>query len=519
MQRFATPALVLGLVGLAAGAGLWVYRPSLTAAWAASLIVGGLLCVLALVASLSGYRDLWGQRTTRYGLNALVMIVLILGVIGLVEAVSYRHNWRADLTENRRYSLAPQTIKVLQELPVPVKATAFFRLDQPGKRTTEELLRQYASRADGKFTWDFVDPDRNPIAARQYAIESYGTVVLEAMTRGGQQKQEKVLDAEEEKLTNALIRVTREGKRTIYFVKGHGEKELSGSDPAALSQVKAAIEKLNYEVKELLLAREPKVPADAAILVLAGPQKDLLPTEVDALSNYIAAAGKVLFMVDPFQAPGLTALLERYGLGLGNNLIIDISPLSRLNNFGPGVPIVIDYPSHPITRGFRAFTIFPEARTVTVKEKPPEGVSVHALARTSAESWAARNQEAIRRGQISRESGDPIGPLTIAAVATVDAKAGADDRKGGKARLVVIGDSDFVSNRIFNFEGNSDFFLNTVSWLAEEENLIAIRPRENRPSPIFLSDIQRLAFLLVPPAIPLAMIVASVATWWRKRRH
>jgi ABC-type uncharacterized transport system involved in gliding motility auxiliary subunit len=517
MQRLATPALLLGLLVLVLGGGLRLYRPLSTTVWATALIAGGLLVVLGLAASVSGYRDVWGRRATRYGLNSLVMIVLLLGVVVLVEAVSLRHNWRADLTENRRYSLAPQTVKVLKELPVPVKAALFFRSDQP-KRTAEELLRQYSARSEGKFTWEFIDLDRNPMAAVQYGVEAYNTVVLTATPPGGQPKQEKITSTEEEALTNALIRVTRSGKRIVYFVKGHGEKELASTEPNGLNQLKTAIEKLNYETKELVLARESKLPADAAIVVVAGAQKDFLPTEVDALAGYIGGAGKVLFMVDPMQAPGLNTLLGRYGLGLGNDLILDVSPLSRLNNFGPGAPIVVDYPQHPITRGFRSFTIFPEARTVTTQEKAPEGATVQALAQTSSQSWAEKNLEAVKRGDFKPDPDDPVGPLTVAAVATVDARDVAEDRKGAKARMVVIGDSDFVSNRWLNFEANRDFFLNTLSWLAEEENLIAIRPKENRPSPIFLSDRQSLAFNLIPPLIPLVMIAFGVASWWRRRR-
>src|SRR5437867_3703265 len=161
MKRFATPALVLGLVGVAGGWLLNLYRPSWSAAWPAALIVGGLLLLFGLYASFPNAREVWGRRTTKYGLNALVMVVLILGVIALVEAVSYRHNWRVDLTENRRHSLSSQTVKVLRDLKQPVKATAFFRPDQPGKRTAEDLLKQYATQSDGKFSWEVVDADRN----------------------------------------------------------------------------------------------------------------------------------------------------------------------------------------------------------------------------------------------------------------------------------------------------------------------------------------------------------------------
>jgi gliding motility-associatede transport system auxiliary component len=522
LERFATPALVLGLVGVALGGVLRVYRPSWATAWPAALIVGGLFLLAGLYLSFgsgaSGARPGWSGRATKYGLNALVMIALILGVIVMVEAVSYRHNWRVDLTENRRNSVSPQTLKVVKSLATPVKATGFFRPDQPGKRTAEDLLKQYAAQSDGKFTWEIVDADRNPLLAKRYGVETYGTVVLEAKLADGQVKEEKLTEADEEKLTNGLVRVTRQGKRIIYFLKGHGEKDIADTDKTGLSQVKAALEKTNYEVKDLLLARQSQVPADAAIVVVPGPQKDLFPNEIDALAGYVAKAGKVLFMVDPFQAPGLTPLLERYGLTLGNDLIIDINPQGRLLGAGPEIPVVVDYVSHPITREFRFATLFPVARTVTVKDKPPAGVTAQALARTSAESWGETNQEEIRTGQVRPDPGEARGPLTIAAVATVDAKDAPADRKDAKARVVVVGDSDFASNGFVNLSGNRDFFLNTVSWLAEEENLIAVRPKESRPTPVFLTAAQGQVLFWVPVVLlPLAAVVAGGYAVARKR--
>ncbi len=519
MQRFATPALLVGLVALVAGFGLRVYRPSWEKVWPALLIVGGLVFLLGLYATFgASVRRALAGRATRYGLNAAVLVLLIIGVIALVEAVSYRHSYRVDLTENKRWSLSPQTIKVVRELPGPVKAVAFFRPDQPGKRAAEDLLRQYAARSDGKFSWEVVDADRNPLAAKQYNVESYGTIVLDAILKDGQVKQEKILETEEEKLTNALIRATRPGKRTVYFLKGHGEKDPSSSERTGYNQMKSALEKLNYEVRDVLLARETKLPDDAAIVVVAGPQKDLLPNELDALSGYVARAGKVLFLVDPFQNAGLGPLLERWGLALGNDVIIDINPQGRLAGAGPEVPVVGDYVAHPITRDFRFATFFPVARTVSVKEKAAEGVSAQGLARTSGESWAETNQDQIRTGQVKPDPGETRGPLTIAAVATVDAQDVPAERKGAKARIVLIGDSDFASNGFVNLSGNRDLFLNTLAWLAEEENLIAVRPKESRAAPVFLTAAQGQVVFLVPVVlIPLAVIVAGSVAVARRR--
>jgi ABC-type uncharacterized transport system involved in gliding motility auxiliary subunit len=417
-------------------------------------------------------------------------------------------------------------VQVVKELKVPVKATGFYRPDQPGKRTAEDLFKQYAGQSDGKFTWEVVDADRNPLLAKRYGVETYGTVVLEATTgkegagQAPQVKEEKLLDADEEKLTNGLIRVTREGKRTVYFLKGHGEKDPGSTEKTGLSQTRDAVTKLNYEVKDLLLARETKIADDAAIVVVAGPQKDLLATEVDALAAYVGRGGKVLFMVDPFQAPGLAPLLQRYGLGLGNDVIIDVNPQGRVLGAGPEIPVVGDYVQHPITRDFRYATFFPVARTVSVADKAPEGVTAQALARTSGESWAETSQDQIRTGQVKPDPGEARGPLVVAAVATVDVKDAPADRKAAKARVVLIGDSDFASNAFVNLSGNRDFFLNTLSWLAEEESQIAVRPRESRSTPVFVTAAQgQVLFWLPVVLLPLTMVVAGGYAVARKRRH
>jgi ABC-type uncharacterized transport system involved in gliding motility auxiliary subunit len=158
------------------------------------------------------------------------------------------------------------------------------------------------------------------------------------------------------------------------------------------------------------------------------------------------------------------------------------------------------------------------ARTVSVKEKPPEGVSAQGLARTSGESWAEANQDQIRTGQVKPDPGEARGPLTVAAVATVDAKDVPADRKGAKARVVLVGDSDFAANEFVNLSGNRDFFLNTLAWLAEEENLIAVRPKDSRPAPVFLTAAQGQMVFLVPVVlIPLAVIVGGVVAVARRR--
>jgi ABC-type uncharacterized transport system involved in gliding motility auxiliary subunit len=493
-----------GLAVLAAAALLpFVGRPE----WAQYRIwlvgAGIALVLLSLLAHVNEIRRFFGFRTARYGVNTAVMIVLVLGIIGLVEAVSYRHNARLDLTANKRHSLAPQTIQLLKGLKTDVNAVAFFRSDQPGKRVAEDLFQQYARYSDGKFTWRVVDPDREPGLARRYGIESYGTIVLET-----KEKSEKVTDAEEEKLTNGLVKVTRAGRRVVYVVQGHGEHDPGNTERAGFSEAKGAMERSNYEVKPLPLAREGKVPDDAAVVMVPGPRNDLFAPELDALDGYVGKGGKLLVMANPFQNEGLKKYVAKYGIELGDNLVIEPNPIGRLFGIGPEVPIVQQYEPHPITRDLAGVsTLFPLTRTVAPARTPPQGVNVQALAKTSAQSWGETDRDALQRGVANADPSDPKGPLSVAVVATKD-----------KARIVVYGTSSIAANQFLNLQGNRDFFLNTVSWLAEEEDQIAIRPKETKSTPVFLTSRQaQTVFLLPVVVVPSLVIVGGIVALVRRR--
>lgn len=512
MRRLGEWAAIAGVVLLAAAGGLFIGKPEWEQARAV-LALGGAVCLLgALYAYFGPVRGFFVRRSARYGLNALVMILLVLGIVALVEVISSRHSYRLDLTENRRYSLSPQTIKLLKTLKANVEATGFFRSDLPGKRVAEDLFKQYASYSNGKFTGQMVDPDRNPGLAKRYGVETYGTVVLDTKT-----KSEKVLDPEEEKLTNALVKVTREGKRIVYVVKGHGEHEVTNTDRPGFSEAKAAMERANYEVKELLLVREAKVPEDAGLLIVPGPRNDLLPVELEALDAYIARGGKVLFMVNPYQAEGFKTFLAKYGITLGDDMVID--RLSRAFGGDYVAPAIFQYEPHPITKDFGSvLTFFPLTRSVDVQSKLPKGVSAQVLAKSGPGSWAETTRSELDSGAVTQDAKDRAGPVPVAAVATMDATKPPEGKQNVKARLVVFGTSNLAANQFLNVQGNKDLFLNTVSWLAEEEDLIAIRPKDLRQTPIFLTATQgKLVFWIPVVVFPAAAVICGIAVTLRRR--
>jgi ABC-type uncharacterized transport system involved in gliding motility auxiliary subunit len=517
-----------GVACLLAAAALALFVPWLTRLQIALAIAGGALLVLALIANGGAVRGLLGRRAARYGAGAGAMVVLALGVVVFANALSLRHSTRWDLTENRRNTLSPQTVQLLRGLRTPVRAIAFFRTDTPGKRTAEDLLSQYASHSNGQFTWRLEDTDKAPGLAREYGVETYGTVVL----IGGpaaQPRIEKVLEAEEEKLTNALVKITRSGKRVVYVLKGHGEREVGNTERAGLSQAKDQMVKANYEVKELELAREARVPDDASLVIVAAPRTDLLPPELAALDAYIARGGKVFFMATPFQGEGLVKYLAKYGVTLDDDVVIELNPLGQIFGVGPLVPIINRYDPHPITKDLgNVMTLFPLTRSVEAAKAPPKGVSVSPLAQTSPQSWGETDKSVFQRGEAKQDEGERRGPLAVAVVATVAPSGatpapgkpeGSEDKKPAPARLVVVGTADFASNQFLNAQGNRDFFLNVVSWLAEQEDMISIRPKETKQSPVVLTSAQSGIVLWLPLAVlPGAVLFCGIVVVLQRRR-
>ncbi|HMH75882.1 MAG TPA: GldG family protein [Candidatus Udaeobacter sp.] len=520
LKRHTVTAAVISL--LLAGA-LWLFYPGVPAQWV-FLSLGAALLLLSLALNTGEARSAMGTRTARYGAGAAVMALLALGIVVAANAISLRHSVRWDFTENKRNSVSPQTIQVLRTLKAPVNAIAFYRSDTPGKKTAEDLLTQYATYSRGKFTWRLEDTDRAPALARQYGVESYGTVVLEGGP-AGQTRTEKVQDAEEEKLTNAIVKITRADKRVVYVLKGHGEREIGSTDRGGFSQAKEQMEKANYEVKDLFLARDPKIPDDAAIVMVPSPKTDLFPQELAALDGYIAKAGKVFLMAGPFQADTTMKYLTKYGIVVDEDVVIELNPIGQVFGVGPLVPVVGQYEPHPITKDMAGvMTLFPLTRSLAPAKALPKGVQASSLAQTSRQSWGETDKSVFQTGKATPDPNEKTGPLSVALVATVDAqpdpKAEGDAaKKAPKARLVVVGTADFASNQFLGAQGNRDFFLNVVSWLAEEEDLISIRAKDPKQNPVMLTSGQsRLVLGLPLLALPGAVLICGIAVIMQRRR-
>ena len=449
------------------------------------------------------------KRRLLYGTNALVFTLVVLGILIIINYLAFKQGGRFDATEGKLHSVSDQTVKTLEKLDKEIEVLAFFKQVGNDRREFQNLISEY-ERISSKIKAEFIDPDKDPGVAKKYDVNEYGTVVvvngdqniklkLADLISGG------IVDDAEQEVTNALIKLSKGIRKTVYFLTGHGERDIKdNTEPRGLGMLNSALNDEAYEVKELLLLRESNVPEENSILIIAAPKKPLVEKELDAIKKFLDDGGKAVFMIEPRSGSDLVSLLKQYGFDIGDNVIID--PSSKLVGGGDVAPIVTQYPPHDITDDFKFATLFPYSRTIDVVAK--EGIQPTEIAKTGEYSWAEKNFALFDQGIAQQDPDDEPGPLGLAAVSEI----------GEKTKIAVFGSVDFISNRFFDFSGNSDFFLNTINWIAGDESLISIRPKLAKEGKLTLTGNQlRVIFPLTVIVLPAIVLFSGIAVWWRRR--
>jgi ABC-type uncharacterized transport system involved in gliding motility auxiliary subunit len=481
---------------------------------------------LVLLYTVGQWREIvafFRRRNARLGVIASISALVGLGILVAVNYLSAQQNKRWDLTANKQYSLSDQSIRLLRGLKEPVKFIVFDKTENIGAFKPRLDEYQYQSK---QVQVEYIDPDKKPVPAKEYEIQQYGTVVVEYMGR-----RERVTASAEQDLTGALVKVLNPKERRIYFLSGHGEKDPTNTERAGYSSIIDALRRDNYQWEKLVLAQTNMIPDNATVVVIAGPKTDLLEGEVSLLREYLQKrAGKLLLMLDPpepggNQMPLVTGLLREWGIEPGNNVVIDASGMGRLFGADASVPVAASYPPHAITTGFELLTAFPLARSMSPAEKPAEGRSPQTIIETSPRSWAESDLAPKGQVEMNPDKGDKQGPVSIGVAVSVAAQPATPDKKEGDAerpetRLVAIGDSDFPTNAALGVQGNADLFMNTVAWLSQQENLIAIRPKEAADRRLTMTaDQMKVVTWLSLLIVPALVLGAGVFTWWRRRER
>ncbi len=515
LKKYIPYAGVALLVAAAVAALIWPYKK----AWPLVLAAAGLALIVAyILLNLSDLKKGFRRRSFLYSSNLLLVVTLVLGIVVLVNIVGSRYHYRLDFTETKLHSLSDQSIKVMNSLKNEVTIRCFPDNVQMRDRM-DGLMKMYAYHNPAKLKYEIIDPYKNPRVLQYYKVTERNTIILEC---GG--RQDRVTTTEEEDVTNALIKVTRERKKTIYVLDGHGEASIDDSEAEGYSSVKDQLTKIGYDVKKISLALPTSFPQDCDLLIVPGPKNDLQPEELQTIKGFIDRGGKAFFLCDPQAAPGLSGFFRDFGLKLDNDLVVD--EVSALMGGGMYIPFIGSYESHEITKNFRYATFFPYVRSVEALPAKPEGVTVQVLAKTSPTSWA---ETRFDQEPVFDKGKDTAGPISVAAVAAVEVKSepkkeekappspAAPEKKEG--RLAVFGSSNFVSNRfISRFPSNGNLFLNTINWLTQESDLISIQPKTAAPRLLNLTDTQkRLMGYISLLILPLIVLVTGISFWLRRR--
>ncbi len=519
MKRLAPLAGLVGIVCLILSGIVWNVTGTFGIGPLILLVAGAGLVAFSVAYSWDAIRQGLRVRTVAYGTNTVIMSVLFVGVLVVIHLIvlsSDTLNKRWDLTETGRHSLAPQSVKVLESLDRPVEALVFY--DERHKRAFEEHLEIYKYHGGKNFSYEFFDLDKEPLLAQKYNIDRYNTVIVQC----GDKKEHLNLP-DENALTNAIIKVTRLEDSVVYFTTGHGEKSISETMPETRSatMAKDALEKEVYTVKELDLARERAgVPSDCTVLVIAGPEADFYPNEIESIREYLDRGGAALVMLDPETCPSLVALLAEFGVTVGNDYVIDTNPVSQLIGGNYLMPLVSNYSrTSDITKEMRVNIMLPLVRSVKMNSTLPDGVSGEWIMQAGTDSWAETNIPFLKeRNQARYDHGSDLrGPVPLAVAASKEVTVPGTEKS--ESRYVVVGDSDFVANANLS-DGNRDLFLNAVGWLAQQEDLISIRPKEPQQQALFLTRAQARVLAWVPLAgIPGAVALFGLAVYGYRRKY
>jgi ABC-type uncharacterized transport system len=446
--------------------------------------------------------DISRRRRFRNLAHHGLFVVLLVAATGLLAHLAREYRIEHDLTQSHRNTLSAATLDVLKRLEGPVSIAAYaLPRDARGEhvhRRIEEFLRPY-QRAKPDLTVTLIDPREQPRAAAEAGVRAPIELVVTY-----QRRSERLTEFNEQALANALLRLARGSERLVLWLDGHGERKLNGPANHDLGDFGRQLELKGFRVSGLNLALAQEVPANAALLVVSSAQVPLLETEVRELRRYLARGGNLLWLIDAEPLRGLGQIAEMLGLVLTPGIVAD--PEAARYGASPALAIAAVYGRHAVTDGFNLITVYPQARQIEVIE---------------SEEWRARPlievapRGCVKTGKLEGpcdKNRDVPGPIIIA---TAFERAVGDRQQ----RVVVVGNGHFLSNAFIGNGGNRELGVNMVNWLAGDDRMIVIQPREATDGRVDIdqSTLYLIAFGFLI-ALPLAFVVTGFAIWWRRRR-
>ncbi len=433
-------------------------------------------------------------------LQSLSFYLLLITAIGLAGLLSERYSQAWDWSDSAQNSLSPASRQLLAQLQTPLEMVSFTPAAPTLRQPVREILERYRRQRPERVHYRFVDPARHPDLTRKLGIRLSGELRLSYQGRS-----ENLRQLDEESISNAIQRLLLRGERWIVGITGHGERRLDGGANHDLGEFGKELQRKGYQLQPLTLTSTPDIPDNTSLLIIAGPQTDYLPGELQQIQDYLTNGGNLLWLLEPGPLYGLQPLAEILGIAILPGIIVDASA-ADLGLDDPAIAVVSRYPDHPALRHFDRISLFPRAAALADTAKA--GWHKTPLLQTQAPAW---NETGPIRGQISRDpvQGEKAGPLTLGLAIT--------RRQNPEQRLLLVGDGDFLSNAFLGNAGNLDLGLALVRWLTRDDDLIQIPAHTVSDLSLELPPNAGLAiglgFLIV---LPLGLMLIGLFIWWRR---
>ena len=510
------------------------------------IIAGATLSLLGILISPKSAALIFKGRRGRYGTNSLIMLLAFISIAILANTFFILNSYRLDTTATRVFSLSKQTEKILSNLETPIRANAFFVPNDPEqeklKTNAEDLLSEFAKNSN-KFSYRFTDPQLNKTLALKYGVMQYPAIIFEDLSTGKLQPvYEKGFNpfSEQDFITAMLISMG-DKQKVIYYSTGHKEKSLSRdtttneiSDPG-IDYLVEGLKRDNYLVKSINFDQIEKMPEDTAALIIIGPTSALPNNHSQILGDYIATGGRVALLLDPNPHISWNDLINNWGVIVSQQPVAD--PLSSLagsnfltpliqksnNQFVPEKSL-LEFTGNDKSETKRIQSItdqinavfFPGSgailETISAADRPPHVKNIQ-IAVSTGISWLESD---IEEPKFDNDT-DIRGPFSLITIIESQGPVNSNIPVFDLSKIMIFADSDFVTNKWFYSNQNSDMILNSLAWLAEDYEVISIRPKVvpfrslvvNRREREFLKWSSGLPFIL--------MITTSVVVWWRRR--
>ncbi|HYV63359.1 MAG TPA: GldG family protein [Bryobacteraceae bacterium] len=449
------------------------------------------------------------QRAANFA-QAAVYTLIIVAILGVLNFLAQRYNKSFDATANKKYTLSDQTAKVVKNIQGDLTITYWDRPN--GFPNAEDLFNRYKGLSP-KVTVEYQDVDKKRTEAIAAGVKN---PLPNIFIKVGN-KTELAKSLTEEEVTGAMVRALKGGDRTVCFTSGYGEASVTDTTGGeGFGNVKDLTEKNNYKTKVVPLIPKAEIPLDCTILVVGGPKRNYLQPAVDAIKTYVENGGRALIMLEPplkFKTEiddndGLVAVLDSWGVKMHKDLVLDLSGVGQLFGLGPELPIVTKYDDHAIVREMKDLpTGFPLVRSLEVAKG--DKTTVSPLFSTTEDAVAT---EDLKNPQVNVKSAKP-GARVLAAAGIYNT-----GKENGNGRFVVVGTSRWIGNGFLTFNGNRDLYMNMLNWLSSDEDLISIRPKDPEDRRLNMNPRQAtMLFYGSVVVIPLAIIIAGVGVWWKRR--